>query len=479
MTDELLITHPSGYVAERRYALRVLFEQRLGLAAATRVGPPGLYRITLPGNDRGPSLVLPDVFFPLVERGPSYPLPKEPLDRWRPRDPLQPFSPTDTATPVLYGRPDAQVGYFGQRADGEWRLNVDVVATVFFMLTRYEEIASTTRDEHGRFPASASLAAREKFLERPIVDEHADILGLAIARVWPRLERRKRPAPRVLISHDVDYVTSTRHTPIASVVRSSVGDAIRRRDAVAAGRRLSTLALGRRLGRSIDPYNTFDFLMSQSEAAGLRSEFYLISKPGLGGVDGNYDLRDPETTQLVREIVRRGHSIGYHASYSTYRDPEETRRELNVLAGFAREQDAEPDQWRGRQHFLRWEAPTTWRNWEFAGADVDSTLGFADAVGFRCGYCHEFPVFDVRRRAPLRLTERPLIAMDQSLTRYMGLPLKDVPRRVLSLSEKCRFYGGDFTLLWHNTSLVSAASRRCYQTIIRGLGSHVRHPVAA
>jgi hypothetical protein len=37
--------------------------------------------------------------------------------------------------------------------------DIDVVASTFLMVTRYEEVvAPTQRDEHGRFPASASLA---------------------------------------------------------------------------------------------------------------------------------------------------------------------------------------------------------------------------------------------------------------------------------------------------------------------------------
>ena len=38
----------------------------------------------------------------------------------------------------------------------------------------------------------------------------------------------------------------------------------------------------------------------------------------------------------------------------------------------------------GRQHFLRWETPTTARLWDDQGLDDDSTLSFADRPGFCC-----------------------------------------------------------------------------------------------
>ncbi|MFC2042988.1 DUF7033 domain-containing protein [Chloroflexota bacterium] len=62
------------------------------------------------------------------------------------------------------------------RSDGRLVINVDIIASAFFMLTRLEEPASSIQDDHGRFPASASLAFKQNFLERPIVDEYGLIL---------------------------------------------------------------------------------------------------------------------------------------------------------------------------------------------------------------------------------------------------------------------------------------------------------------
>ncbi len=53
----------------------------------------------------------------------------------------------------------------------------------------------------------------------------------------------------------------------------------------------------------------------------------------------------------------------------------------------------------------------------------DSTLGYADHAGFRCGTCFEYPAFDPVADKQLNLRIRPLIAMECSVTadRYMGL----------------------------------------------------------
>jgi hypothetical protein len=106
----------------------------------------------------------------------------------------------------------------------------------------------------------------------------------------------------------------------------------------------------------------------------------------------------------------------------------------------------------------------TWQIWKDAGLDYDSTLGFADHVGFRCGTCHEFPVFNLRTRSPLRLRERPLVAMDTTLLapQYMALRPEQAIEWIERLSSTCRRFGGTFSLLWHNSSLIESWQRGIY-----------------
>jgi hypothetical protein len=126
-------------------------------------------------------------------------------------------------------------------------------------------------------------------------------------------------------------------------------------------------------------------------------------------------------------------------------------------------------EWGGRQHYLRWENPTTWQNWEDARLDYDSTLGFADQPGFRCGICYEYPVFNLRTRQSLALRERPLVVMDGTLLDYLKLSLDASAQRILALAAVCRQFAGDMALLWHNNNLLSQRQRHLYQRVCRGL----------
>jgi hypothetical protein len=154
----------------------------------------------------------------------------------------------------------------------------------------------------------------------------------------------------------------------------------------------------------------------------------------------------------MRRIHERHHELGFHGSYESFRDPVQIRKEFASLTRIADEEGLYQPQWGGRQHYLRWEAPTTWQAYGDAGLSYDSTLTYADHAGFRCGVCYEFPVFNLQTRQPLALRERPLIVMEASLvgSSYMQLDTELALDKVAALSDTCRRFDGDFTFLWHN-----------------------------
>jgi hypothetical protein len=413
------LSHPRGYASERRYAADVLLGELLGLDVECIEEERDDVELTLPGHTG--SLLLPDAFFAtaardwLTERS----LPREPLHRLN-------------DLPLLFDR--------------------DLFGGAFFLLTRYEEAVLAQRDDHGRFLASASLAAREDFLERPLVNEYAELLWRDLYATWPRLERRSR-AFRVMPSHDVD-IPFCGHSGLADRFRRAAGDVVKRRD--------PPLALRRLVGAS-DLYDTFEFLMDTSERNGVRSTFFFLAghKPENRVGDG-YSLDDPRVRSLLRRIHDRGHEIGLHGSYASHDEPTRLHAELGELRRACSEEGIEQDAWGGRQHFLRWSG-RLWEAYEEAGLAYDASLSFADHPGFRAGICWEYPVFDLWGRRPLPVRERPLVAMDASLLQYMRLDDAATLARLAALKETCRRWEGDFTLLWHNDRLFWRGARRAYQ----------------
>jgi peptidoglycan/xylan/chitin deacetylase (PgdA/CDA1 family) len=211
--------------------------------------------------------------------------------------------------------------------------------------------------------------------------------------------------------------------------------------------------------------------MDTSERHGLQSTFYFMAGDAANDIDGQYRLSDPPVARLLRQIHDRGHAIGLHTTYGSYRSTERIRGEFDALTAACRAVGFDQPTWGVRQHFLRFENPQTWRSQEAAGLDHDSTLGFADRVGFRAGTCREYPLFDLLDRRALRLRERPLLVMDATFSGYMNIELDAAATRTRAIVDACRRHRGDAVLLFHNSSLSGARQRAHYIELVERLAS--------
>lgn len=446
----LVVEAPGAYEPERRYVLDVVLGDWLGLDWRLEVTDRSDVRITADDEGANGSVVLPEVLFATSAAAwlTTASLPRRPLPRC-------------AGVPVIYGAGDA--GELVRVADGQAELAVDVLGSCFFMLTRLEERVVTTRDGHGRFPADASVAHGEGFLDVPIVDVYVDLLWEALAGCWPRLERRRREY-RVALTHDVDDPLAVLGRSRPELARQLGADVLVRRDPALAARRIGSWLAGSRGGRRLDPYNTFDFLMDVSERHGLASAFYFMAADGTPGAeDPPYALDDPWIEALIARIHARGHEVGFHA---TDTDSERTVRGFERVRAAARRAGVHQETWGGRQHYLRWENPSTWHTWDAAGLDYDATLAYADRIGFRTGTCHEFAVFDLDARLALRLRERPFQVMDRTLLEYMGLTPEAAHAAVRELAAQCRRQGGVLCMLWHNSAILGARQMRDYERLV-------------
>jgi hypothetical protein len=461
---DLVVTTPPDLEQERRFACDVVLRDWLGLDAVVETGQRADIRIAAVDDPAGRALHLPDVFFARAAAAWLAPasLPAMPLSSWEP-GPLA--GPVEGPVPVLYGVPADGPAI---AADGcRITLPIDVFGAVFFLISRYEELVATLRDRHDRFPAAAVVGQGEGLLERPLANDYLEILWAAMQRLWPALRRRPRRY-EVAPSHDIDLPFAALGRPWPRVVLGITADLARRRSPVLAARRLAARLAPQARAVRLDPNNSFAFILATSERLGLKSTFFAKGGASDPRYDDDYGLDAPPVAALLRDIHARGHELGLHPSYHTYRDPDRLRAEFETLLGAADRLGLRQASWGGRQHYLRFATPATWRHYAAAGLAYDATLGLADAPGFRCGTCYDFPVYDLEQRAALPLRERPLIVMEATLLDrgYLGLAPDAARARIVKLAAICRRYAGTFSLLWHNNRLVTAAEQRLYGSIM-------------
>lgn len=335
------------------------------------------------------------------------------------------------------------------RIDGDTaRAAADLPLATLLTLGRWEELDTSSLDAHARFPSEASLAARKGFLERPIVDEWGVDIQETIARLIPPLPHERRVL-RAMVSHDVDTVG----IPVGK--RAPFDLAFGYHKLVDACREVFAM-----FGMTDPTFIRWTIAVAQvAREAGLQTAVYWMAAKR-SARDAGYDVFDLRVKRAMVRLCELDVEQGFHASYETFRQPELLAKELSLL------RKATTAEIRGgRQHFLRW-APVTWHHWEACGLQYDSSLGFADQIGFRAGTCWPYRPWLLEEDREANVVEIPLIVMDGTLTKYMQLEADAALSRVGALVARAREVGGVFTLLWHNTSLGDRLHGPLYRPIL-------------
>lgn len=333
--------------------------------------------------------------------------------------------------PVLYGSTQLNI------TNNRIICGIDIFASSFFMLTRWEEYISPSLDKYGRFKGVDSIAHKLGFLHRPIVNEYVEMLWNMLASLGFKGIRKKQNF-ELILTHDVDHVT----IPHLEKILKLGGDLIKQFDL-----RQSLLHFTHLF---YNPIDTFSFLMSVSEFKGIKSRFYFKSEYREKDFLGINIRSKRRLKTLFAEIKKRGHIIGFHPDIPTYMDESNWHEERSTIENVYGVQLLE-----GRQHYLMMAIPKTIKIWNDQGMQMDSTLGYYDFEGFRCGTGNKFQFFDFLNREKLNIFESPLIIMDGTLQVYRSMSIKQATETINYYFTIGKKFSMPICLLFHNSIFAS------------------------
>jgi len=438
----------STFLSEKRYLLKIL-NLFIGLECDLIVDDTlqNQYKFAL---SKGQEIRMEDCFFSSIPKGKSYL-----QEKYLPNNIryfVQNFLPNKNL-PVLFGQPNLQI------SDSSISCEIDVLGCIYFMLSRWEEIANPIRDKFDRFPASASIAHRKGFLNRPIVNEYCALLVYFFQKLGHPLSLSSKSFFKIRYSCDVDVIHNRASKYPKQLIKAL---------AISMKNRYRIDKFSTNLKNyiyNINSYDTFSYIFQQLHQANVEGAFYFITDK-TSNRDSDYEFQEVEISKLMRSMHAEGFEVGLHPSFETYQDRIQLEKEFQLLRRKAAEVGIEQKIWGGRQHFLKWDPKQTHKNWDSVGINYDSTLGYADVVGFRSGTCYDYPIFDPILRQELDLIERPLILMETSLIdrRYMNKGYSHEAYAIIDhLKEQCRYYGGNFNFLWHNSHFLIKKDKRLFE----------------
>ena len=345
-------------------------------------------------------------------------------------------------------------------------LPFDPFASIFYMLSRYEEYLPHLKDEHGRFVATESLAYRHGFLQTAVVDRWALMVRDVIKERYPDTLFKERNYSFVQ-TIDIDAAYCYLHKGVFRTVMGFLRDGIHRRDIEAVRQRYRVLK-----GKEADPFDTFDYILSSSKPYLNRSVLIFFALMGDYGI---YDKPASPHNNEFRELLQHlgdYAKVGIHGSYYSATEPARLEREIQRLADILHRSIV-----RNRFHFLRFNLPTAYRNLVRQDILHDYTMGFAELPGFRSGTCSIVPFFDLSSDQESQLRLHPFMAMDTTFQKHMHVSPKEATETLHALVDEVRAVNGTFSCIFHHQNLCEDFEWKGWRTVYEDLLGYATQPL--
>ena len=311
------------------------------------------------------------------------------------------------------------------------------------LYTAREEYNPPVTDKYGRFPYYLS---QNRNVFQPVVSKYLVENGFK-----PTYPGNKKFA--VCLTHDVDFLYYDYLKTLNVYMQEGVKSMIRGRSA-----RLKALKDQRRESRAgsiVRKFNSswhINKLIEAEKKYNAKSSFYFLS---LTEQDQDFNYSPGEISGIFEIVKQNKCEIGLHGGHKAYNSTAKIKEEKERL-----EKASGVEVQSYRNHYLRFEMPTTWKCLAELGFKYDTTFGYADCVGFRNGMCYPFQPFDITGNKFLDIIELPLVVMEKTLTDYMGLSVDEEFKVFKTLIDNAEQNNGVLTLLWHNHMMDDANAAR-------------------
>lgn len=322
------------------------------------------------------------------------------------------------------------------KKDNRIIINYDIVASAFYFLSGWDEYVSSEKDDFGRVKYNSTLIQRLKIDGIPVVNYYYDILSDAINQITGQISKKdwSQHSFTVALSHDIDVCYD-------AWLQGSFSELKKKRFLS-----VPKLIIKRWFGK--DDWFNFKKISELERRYNANSTFYFLPRKGKvqEWKNADYEIQSADIKSVISELSKNGKEIGVHGSFGTHNNAELLIEDMKRIPATPIEGN--------RFHFLMFDLTSTTNVLEKAAVKYDTSIGFAEKIGFRRGTCLPFYLFNFEKNEISTVLEIPLIVMDSSLIfiKYMGLSQKESVAAVILLIEEIKKFNGVFSMLWHNTS---------------------------
>jgi hypothetical protein len=301
--------------------------------------------------------------------------------------------------------------------------NPDYLATAFYLLSCAQELDDSRKDKFGRFPYQESYQKYFSNAEKNMVQFCFDEILKSINKLSSL--KKQTFKSRIFLSHDVDTVYGALM-----------------QDGFYAVKKLNIPGIFNIMFSNLlikPQWLNMDKIMKIETEYDFKSTFYWLVNKGLskeGIKNADYIYNSPKVQSQVELVTKNGWENGIHKSIS-----DESFEEEIVKLKFKPKGN--------RYHFLKFKPHHDFAKINHAGIKLDTSLGFAEELGFRNSYGLPYKPYDFKNKMAFNFVECPLHIMDTTLHSYQKLSANEAYNKIISFTEK-NAENTILSVLWHN-----------------------------
>ena len=302
----------------------------------------------------------------------------------------------------------------------------DLLATVFYHLTRVEESEYSNPDDVDIQMSNHCLFKYGQF-KIPVVDVLCRwFYDLLASKKVPLLRKAVFPSGEqcgVAVTHDIDRLFTInpikRYFKMVTRVRAMDNSAYMR---------------------------IFEKLVSDYKRSDIKATFFFLAKK-MENKSYRYRINNKKLRELLRFLNRNNHEVALHSSRYAFDNNKRYMKEKKRLEnGLGQKVEGL------RQHYIRCLFPGIWRIAAAADFSYNSSLVYRRMSGFRAGTSHPFRCFDHMGGEEIPVVECPVLFFENTLP-HDGKDVDKSLSEIRELFDEVNEYQGVLVALWHQDNI--------------------------
>jgi hypothetical protein len=217
----------------------------------------------------------------------------------------------------------------------------DIFAAIFYLLSRYEEYLPHEKDMYGRFAHENSIAFKEGFLNKPVINIWLNDFSASLKTFFPALTFKINTFA-FLPTYDIDIAYSFKHKGFIRNLGGFIKSPSLERLAVLAGLKK-------------DPFDSFEFMDKLHTEFNLKPVYFFLVATSGSLYDKNISPYSNAMWQLIKRHAKKYRS-GLHPSWRSNNNFSILLKEKKIL-----ETAGNVEVKISRQHYIKMSMPQTFQ----------------------------------------------------------------------------------------------------------------------